>query len=266
MSEMITDPSRIAELAAQFAENDVIQRDVVTTRPSSTEVHLPGGFLSIDGTLIKFAEIRELNGADEEALASATNQTRALNTILSRGLVRLGDNPVTGKDLDNLLSGDRDAILLGIRIATFGNEVTFAHTCTACLTTKDLIINLETDVNSVELSDPVNDRMFTVKAKAGEIALTLPNGLTAKRISELDNPTSAELITAILSGCISSINGEPSFGTATARALGIADRELLVTEIYDRASGPRLGEVTKACEACDAEISVPLSLADLFRI
>jgi len=69
-----------------------------------------------------------------------------------------------------------------------------------------------------------------------------------------------------LSGCLVSINGTPSLGVQTALNLGILDRETIISEIYKRTPGPRLGEVTKACKACGNETPLPLSLASLFRI
>lgn len=265
MTQPITDPVKIAELAAQFEASEV-QVQVNTKPPLSNEVKLPGGFIDTNGFLIKTAQVRELTGADEEVLAALQSTTRALNTILQRGLVRLGDAAPTAQDLDNLLAGDRDAILLGIRRVTFGETVTFNAVCSSCATPQEPEIHLLTDVPVKELDDPKSESTFAVNIKGKEFILALPNGVTNKRLMELENASMAELVTAILAGCIMAIDDEPSMGVITARSLGIADREKLVAEIYDRAPGPRLGEVSKACEACGTEILLPLSLADLFRL
>jgi len=265
VTQPITDPVKIAELAAQFEASEV-QVQVTTNPPLSNEVKLPGGFIDSNGLLIKTAQVRELTGADEEVLAASSSSTRALNIVLQRGLVRLGDVAPTAQDLDNLLAGDRDAILLGIRRVTFGETVTFNVTCPVCATSQEPEINLNTDVVNKELTDPNSEKIFTVNVRGKEVTLALPNGVTSKRLMELENASMAELVTAILTGCIMAIDGEPSMGVITARSLGITDRERLVAEIYDRAPGPRLGEVSKACEACGTEIPLPLSLADLFRL
>ena len=88
--------------------------------PSDTIVELPGGYLNAAGEVIKFAEVRELNGKDEEAISKTNNMAKALLIILQRGTVTIGDEEATDKVLDSLLVGDRDALLLGILKAKIG--------------------------------------------------------------------------------------------------------------------------------------------------
>lgn len=249
-----------------FNEASGNTEEIETTYPPSNEVVLPGGYVSNDGTLHKVAEIRELNGADEEALAKAGSPNKALNVALQRGLVSLGSEPVSPNMLDGLLIGDRDAILLGIRAATFGKDTKINFTCTTCMSEQTTTIDITSDIETVELEDPVQDRFFSVNAKAGEVLLTLPNGITQKKMLDSDNKTNAELFTDVLSGCIISVNDVPSMGKSTALNLGMADRELLIAEIVERTPGPRLGEVNKACEACGSDVTLSLSLASLFHL
>jgi hypothetical protein len=267
MTDTISDFSEINNLAASFESVGEAVK-IETVSPPDTEIILPGGFILEDGSLVKYAEIRELNGADEEALAKATSPGKALRVILSRGLVKIGDEPVTSKDLDELLAGDQEAILIGIRQATFGNNLDFSGLCPNCSNPQSFVIDIKNDIEMVSLDDPFNDRVFSINAKIGEVVLALPNGITTKKLTEAEseNKSFAELVTIMLSGCIVSVNKEPSMGMSTALSLGISDRELLVNEIYKRAPGPRLGGVTKTCKACDSEVSLALGLADLFRL
>jgi hypothetical protein len=267
MSNIVTDPSLVTQLGNQFEQmGEASEKEITTTPPPINEVSLPGGFISKDGLLVKYAEIRELNGADEEFIAKAGSVSGSINAVLNRGLVSLGGNSIKSSDLDELLAGDRDAILLGIRIATFGKEVHAPTVCGSCGKQQVLDINLETDVKVKELDNPIADRTFEMSTKAGEVVMCIPNGITQKKLMEASDKVTAELITIILSGCIVSVNGSPSMGRTTALSLGILDREKLVSEVYDRSPGPRLGEVSKACEACGTDIPVSFSLADLFRI
>jgi hypothetical protein len=165
-----------------------------------------------------------------------------------------------------MLSGDRDAILLGIRIATFGKDVEYSASCPKCLESQNFIIDLTTDVETKQLTEPISDRVFSVKLKNGEAIVTLPNGITNKKLLDADDKSTSELVTIVLSGCIVSIDGTPSLGVQTALNLGILDREAIVSAIYKKTPGPRLGEVTKACKACDNEVPLPLSLASLFQL
>lgn len=264
MERIIDDPAVVAKLAAQM--QSASSNEVDTEKPVvNNYVKLPGGFAN-NGVLIKEAEIRELVGADEEAIAKAAEPSKALLTVLKRGLVSLGGVTPNDAMLDTLLAGDRDAILLGIYKATFGSEVTYAVSCTGCGVLIAGGLNLDEDVKVKELEDPINEREFSVKTKLGLVSLSLPNGVTQRRLMENPAGSMAENVTTILSGCIYALNGEPVVGITLARELGLADRANLITEIYNRTPGPRLGEVTKVCEACSSEYTVPLSLAALFRL
>lgn len=264
MIESITDPEELNKLAEAFAAQ--ASNPVVTEYPESNEVTLPGGYLSTDNSVLKNAEVRELNGADEEAIAKANTSARALEIVLSKGLVSIGGIPAHKLNLEELLSGDRDAILLGIYAATFGSDVVVAQGCMSCDTTNELTVNVLEDPTVVELDNPIRDRIIEVSIKAGTAVMTLPNGATNKRLVDADQKSTAEVITDILTSCLVSVNDVPSFGKSTALNLSIVDRETLVTELFSKVPGPRLAEVSKACKACDAALTVSLSLANLFRV
>jgi len=267
MERIIDDPAIVAKLAAQAQSASTAKPKEVETKKHEFNniVVLPGGFI-FNGQLIKEAEIKELVGADEEAIAKASDPSKSLYTVLKRGLVSLGGYQPTDVMLDTLLAGDRDSILLGIYKATFGSEVQYAVSCTGCGVLIAGGLDIDKDVEVKKLEDPIADREFSVQTKLGLVSMSLPNGVTQKRL--MDNPTSslAENVTIILSGCIYALNGEPAVGITLARELGLTDRGNLITEIYKRTPGPRLGEVSKVCEACGSEYSVPLSLAALFRL
>ena len=262
MTQLIDDPSVVANLASQVMKD---AKDVKTVPPASSEVELPGGFMD-SGSLVKYVEIRELNGSDEEAIAKAGSAAKALNTILEKGLVRVGGRPVKQTDFDEMLLGDRDAVLLGIRKITFGDTVNASVFCGKCEVVRDVTIDLNKDIEVKELTDPVNERVFNVELRVGNALVSLPNGLTQRKIMENGDRTPSEIATIIIAGCLISINDHASYGTSTALNLGIKDRESIVTEIAERNPGPRLGGVVKACEACGKDLFIPLSLADLFRL
>lgn len=263
MSKVITD----AELVSQFA-NQVMEEPekVITSRaPSDTTVDLPGGYISQDGTVVKTAEVRELNGADEEAISKAGSKAKALSVLLQRGLVKIGNEDATKEMLDGLLSGDRDAILIGIRRVTFGDELQAMVHCFACNEDQDTVIVLSEDVPVRDL-DESKGRVWVVDTKKGPVAVSLPTGVTQKRLMDNAEKTAAEINTLLLSGCVVSVNGTPSMGAHTVLSLGMTDRAKLVDEIIESNPGPRLGEVKKACKACGESMNIPLSLLDLFQL
>jgi hypothetical protein len=266
----VTQPNIItdAELLSQFASKAMEEPAVVinTRAPAKNEVNLITGFINKAGETIKIAEVRELNGADEEAIAKAGSSGKALNVILQKGLVSLGDAPATKEDLDSLVAGDRDAILLGIRRVTFGETVKLNVTCGSCADTKDILVHLVDDVPIKEF-DETNGRTWNVELKDGKVAVvTLPTGALQRKIMENLDKTGPELNTIVLAGCLLSIDGRPSAGVSTVLKLGVLDRDTLLTNIMNNLSGPRLGEVKKVCEACGEKMNIPLNLADLFRV
>lgn len=262
----ITDPA-VLQAAIEQIDAKPAKAEIKTVAPSSNEVLLPGGFITGDGSLVKYAEVRELTGADEEAISRSGSTGKALMSMLQRGLVSLGSSSVSKEDLDRLLSGDRDAILIGIRKVTFGSTMEFQFPCDSCRTDLVVTVDLDEDVPYVNLEDPIEDRQFTYTSKnSGEIKVSLPTGITQKKLLENTDKTRAELNTILLAGCVDSINGSASLGAPSVLKLGMADREAIVTEIVKRNPGPRLGEVKTTCEACGEDIPMPLSLADLFRL
>jgi hypothetical protein len=240
------DPSVIAQAAAEATKKP--GADIKTVAPSNSSVILPGGFISEDGSLIKYAEVRELNGMDEEAVSKAGSAGKALAAMLQRGVVSIGLTPAVRDNLDQLLSGDRDALLIGIRRVTFGDSIEFEISCPQCKTELELSVDLIKDVPVKELDDPINDRTFTyVSKKLGAVVVGLPTGNVQKKLIENSDKTNSELNTILLAGCVKSINGEPSIGATTALTLGMADREAIINEILTRNPGPRLGEVKTTC-------------------
>ena len=262
MSNIITD----AELVNKFAQKAMEEpAQVVKTRaPSESEVKLPGGFIESNGEVITTAEVRELTGADEEAIAKAGTTGKALNTLLQRGVTKLGSREIKKEELDLLLSGDRDALLLGIRKVTFGPTIDLVSRCLSCNNEATVTVDLNEDVPVKNLED--QPRTWEVSTKKGIVKVTLPNGVTQRKLMENTDKTSAELNTLLLAGCVLSIDGVPSMGAASALSLGMVDRTNIIQEIVDRNPGPRLGEVKKVCKACGEDIPLPLSLLDLFRI
>lgn len=231
--------------------------------PPDTQVELPGGLLDPFEGITNTAEIRELTGADEELIAKIGDPGKALLTILERATVKIGDKKADKESLDALLAGDREAILLAIRIATFGSEVKVGPVCPKCGEDQTFDIDLKDDVEMKSLKE--DDRTFTLNCKVGKVVVNLPTGGAQKALVNATNKNAAELDTILLKSCIDSINGNPVVNIQQIRDLGLKDRRDIIKEITDRNPGPQLSEIKKTCKACDSEVSLPLTLADLFR-
>src|SRR5690606_4200901 len=100
------------------------------------------GYKDEDGVIHKEVEIREIIGADEEAIAKAEvrqNMGKVITTLLANVVVRIGDlTPKTyGKSkwekiFRELPMGDRDKLMFEIRKFTQGNEIELDMKCPNC--------------------------------------------------------------------------------------------------------------------------------------
>lgn len=235
------------------------------TAPFNNVVTLPGG-LVVDGEVITTAEVRELTGKDEEAIVRAPNVARALSVVLSRGVSKLGDLPVTEPLLDRLLIGDRDALILGIYRATFGEKARLAGYDTSTGDVVEVELDLGTDIPVKTLADPVNDRTFEVDGKKNKFVVTLPTGATQKEILSTSDRTVSELTTVLLYNCVLEIDGRSVISIEQIRNLGLQDRRKINEAIVSRTPGPQFEDLKVANPESDGEVVVPINLGALFRL
>lgn len=231
--------------------------------PSDTNVELLGGLLDPFEGNITTAEVRELNGIDEEHISKISDMGKALLTILERATVSIGAQPATKDLLDSMYAGDRELLLLAIRKVTFGNEIKLGPAkCPKCEFEQVFVVDLEKDVPLKKLE---GEREFNVECKVGTVRVALPTGRAQKALVASNNRTSAELDTVLLQNCVLSINDIPVLDSQKVRALSIKDRRDILKELITRNPGPQLDEVKTNCQSCDQEVSLPLTLADLFQ-
>jgi len=260
--------NKIAQAATEVQVEEAMGSVPTITIPSlpDTNIDLPGGFYDpMEDQMVTTAEVRELTGADEEAIVKITEPGKALMTILEKATVSIGGKPADKETLNMLLAGDREALLLGIRRVTFGNEIELEAVCDRCPELQTFKIDLTKDVKVKALDDRVADRRFVLDLKVGKVKVALPTGDTQLKLINASNKNTAELDTLLLSDCVQEINDVPVLGQAQIRNLGIKDRRTLLEEIANRNPGPLLSEVKKACGTCGQEVELPLTLADLFR-
>jgi hypothetical protein len=231
--------------------------------PSDTTVELPGGYVNAAGEIIRTAEVRELTGKDEEIISKTNNLGKAVLTILQLGTVKIGNEAATEKLLDELLIGDRDAILLGILKATFGNTVKIPVFADG--EEKLVEVDINTDIKTKILTDPVNDRVFIVKGKNVDYTVKLPNGVVQREMINNAEKTPAELSTLVLENTLVRIGENPVYSKAQVQALSVVDRRKIIEEINKRAPGPQFEDVVVTDPDTGSEVTVPINLGTLFQ-
>lgn len=238
---------------------------LVINAPLDTLVNLPAGFITPSGEVIKTAEVRELNGKDEEFIGKSPSVGKAFNTILTRAVVKIGDLPASEGLLDSMLSGDRDALMLGIFKATFGSTTEVACYCGGCDDFKDVEVDIDRDIKVKILVDPIADRTFTIQGRSSVYEVTLPTGVVQKELATNTDRTGAEQTTTLLQHTILEIDGKPVMGRPQVQAIGLVDRKKIGDEIAKRLPGPTFEDIIITCPDCEGKVVVPINIGTLFR-
>ena len=260
---------KIIDAASQESRVDSYHASV--TDPPTTEVTLPGGLYNpLEGELIQTAVVREINGWDEEVLARLAARENAVQgeqlvALLERATISIGNEKATPEVLNMLYSGDWDALLLGIRIASFGAEVVWQFPCQGCDgEVRTVTVNLAADITPrrLTLGDPDT---FTYEGKRSVYEVGYPKGSSTRRLFRIKDLTPASVITATLFGSIVSIDDQPVSDVGEIRSMPAIDRDAIFQKINQQMPSLRLEEVKKTCDDCGSGVRVPLSLAALFR-
>lgn len=236
--------------------------------PAPGVVTLIGGWRDQQGGVHKEAIVREMKGRDEERMSRIDpyeNPVTYYNTLMELGVESIGGTPATPEMISSLIVGDKELLLLGIRIATYGNEKDAVIVCPQC--NKEMHVTFELDKDIPAKPMPEDDRFdYDVQLPSGATALvTLP--VVAVQDEVLENRTKlndGEKRSLLLERCVLSIDGRP-VNKATIQDLGMRDRTFLTEWFTENQPGPDYEGVGLDCEDCKAHVPVYLDLADFFR-
>ena len=280
-------PARVREVPSPYQEFDPTKdpdmanqmvRDLTETKPPPPMVEppsnayvLPGGYLDPEGQLHREAKIKEITGADEEAFAREWKNpnlsvARVVDLILRRTVTAIGMiDPVTPEALGSLLIGDRAALLLAVRLLTFGTDWEVPDfPCRLCGETFGVVIELDKDIPMKELPDPRRQEV-EVKLRNGTIVTVglLTGALQLQMVGD-GNRTAPEEQTYAIDRCLRTIDGQ-AVRSPMAQSMGMADRRKIVQAMDEGQPGPQMEEVVVTCDKCGGEAKYALGLVDLFR-
>jgi hypothetical protein len=234
-----------------------------------TSVSLARG-LYHDGQYHTDAEVRELTGADEEALAKVKDEMASFSTVIALGTVRIGPIDLESKSLaerrgllGELLLGDRDKLFLNIVRVTFGDVKQVAFRCMHCEEEQEVDLLLSVDFPQKE--GDTSARVFShVSSRGQEIEYRLATGQDQEVV--LDRPIStAEANTLMLSRCITKVGGTMVVDPlGFARSLGMKDRSVLLDDLVSKQPSISL-EIKTTCSACGEEVPLSVSWGTIFR-
>lgn len=256
-----------AALAEAGADGDGEEIPLIE-EPSDNIAVLPGGLVQ-DGQTYRRATVRELNGEDEEFLAralAANDFARYQQVLLERGVEKIGPHVANDELLDRLLIGDRDTLILRIRIATYGPTLDLDVACEHCGVESKIRLDFATEVPVKPLAFDIEQPYQTVELrKGGYASVRLATGADARFAADLENKTSAEIDTEIMARCVEEINGVKVTGKQQIRALGMADRADIVRWMGENQPGPEYNKVKHTCTVCRKETPLGLTTGDMFR-
>lgn len=257
-----------AQIAALLADDGPAQQaepKPTMEPPPDVLFKLPGGGQTV--------EVRELTGADEEALARVQGTfTRWASTMLELAVEKINGESADSNAVGRLLVGDRDYLLLAIRKVTWGSEIELSNIkCDNCDKFFDCVVNTD-DIPVTKLADP-SESAFTVALRNKRVAnVRLPNGNDQAVYLDKEDATNAQRNTLLLQRCVESItdgNGVEmpveGFPSMVREGLSLPDRSRLLREIAKRMPGARYNEVPLPdCPSCGETTVIGIGPVALF--
>jgi len=221
-------------------------------------------------------EIRQMTAKEEDMLTS--------RTLLKKGVAldRVVENLIVNKSIDptSLLIGDKNAIIVALRVSGYGNQYDTNVTCPMCGESQDYSFDLNTAViykgdevsNTVEVVDN-SDGTFNTTLPKTQVAVTF-RLLTAKDEKHLLDGIEADRkqkihersITRQIVHIATAVNGDSSAEAINYLVENIPSTDSRHLRLAYKLVAPNLDLVQQfECEMCDCrqEMEVPLS-ADFF--
>jgi hypothetical protein len=234
------------------------------TYPESV-VDLYVGLQDSDGEWQTTAIIRELNGSDEEALASleaknGSSYADYMSFLLKRAVESIGSINVSQNKnvVDNLIVGDRDKLFMAIVEATYGKVREYEVACTSCGESNDVFVDITTFPEK-PLKKGIKNTITTSLKNGTNVELRLPTNADSLAIIK-SVKTTAEQNTLMLARCAVGIEGNP---VDWAKSLNMGDRSKLVKTLLESQPGPEIGEVNAQCAHCEEKFAMVLDWASL---
>lgn len=215
------------------------------------------------------AIVRELNGEDEEALASATSKktlsyAEYMSALLSRAVMRIGNIEINSQThlIDDLLIGDRDMLFIGTVKATYGRIRELEVSCSNCEGTNYVSLNLDEDFESNQPTHPLH-KPLEVELKDGSVVkLNYPTGADSLYVAKKAK-TTAEQNTLMLSRCAVWDSNPPRDKEQWAKSLNLGDRGKLVRALSTDPPGPKMEEVNTQCAKCGEDLLILMDWVSL---
>jgi hypothetical protein len=271
------EPTNLDDLIDQQKESEaqsaLVGEQPVAKEPENPWVKLPRG-RKVGDRWDTDVVVRELTGADEEALAKyRKNDTLLIDAVVayaveSIGAEHLGDLPFDKRAaiLRELLIGEREQLFIEASRATFGDEKELSYVCPRCQAENDITFSLSKDLPCRKVDDIQRDTYSYTTNKGSLVEYRPLIGDDQVAVANLGKGLSnAEQNSFLLAEIVLSVDGKPVVNKkAFVRNMGMSDRDKLLKEIIEQQPSPDLMLSTE-CPACENEVKLPLTLELVFR-
>jgi hypothetical protein len=237
--------------------------------PPTEAVPLPseGKIYPPDSPLHKMevVEIRSMTARDEDILTSKAllKQGKAIDTLLRSCMLN------KGIDAGQMVGGDRNAILVAIRVTGYGAEYKTQIECPKCDAKVDHSFDLSSlkvkplgkdpvspGMNAFECDLPVSKKKAIYKILTGQEEKDLGDLLERSRKNNNESPVTARLLMSLVS-----VNGETDRNKLAqfVRNMPAGDSRVLRRDIDKTAPGVDMNQVFE-CPQCseESEVTVPI--------
>lgn len=231
----------------------------------TTVVTLVAGYKDSQGVIHSEAEIREMNGVDEEDIQKSdvrSNIGRIVTRLLANCVVRIGSLEKSQfkaaaweKIMQELYLGDRDLLMMEIRKFTYGGELEVPFQCPHCKAQGKHIMEWdEVEIKPVS-GDPASVPFELKKGafnddgeRVNEGTLRMPIGQDQELLDGVARKNLGQANTALITRCVTSL-GDIKLSAPVFKNLSVADREAIVTTISENNFGPDFKQEIE-CPTC----------------
>jgi hypothetical protein len=231
---------------------------------STRRLTLPGGHIGADGSVHRHLRVRELTGADEEALFDREHKSDAqrVSAFLAR-VVESVDGahvPIDAAFVDGLSIGDRDYLLLRLRQLDLGDAVHQVARCPSCAQKVDIDFAIS-ELPVRRLEQP--RKTYAIEIGGHRLMLRLPNGADQAALETLGTTNPAAANSTLFARVVLDVDGHGPPEEDTTRAWPVAMRAELAAWLQANAPGPDLF-IDIACPYCHADMSYSFDLDAFF--
>lgn len=232
---------------------------------AARRLSLPAGVLDAQGRVHREVRVRELTGADEEALfeRGQASGARRVSAFLARAIASvegLEDVAVDEAFTARMQLGDRDYLLLRLRQMDLGDAVHQVMRCPACAAKVDVdLLISELPVRRIAEPAPWHELQLAGHA----LRVRLPEGRDQEAVEALALANPAAANTRLFARLVLDADGRGAPGEDAVRAWPAALRAALADWLASQLPGPDLF-LDLACPHCRADMSYAFDLDAFF--